>query len=63
MLAYCILQESAPLIQLLLLLFLGQPVADLKSKSINAGVTDEDWKAFIAYAAAIFASLGNDLHS
>jgi hypothetical protein len=63
MLAYCTLQESAPLIQLLLLLFSGQPVADLRSKSINAGVTDEDWKAFIAYAAAIFANLGNDLHS
>lgn len=55
------LQESAPLLQLLLLLFSGQPLAALKERSIEGGVSEEDWKAFVAYAAAIFANLGECL--
>ncbi|GAQ90877.1 Dipeptidyl peptidase III [Klebsormidium nitens] len=54
-------QESAPLGQLLLLLFSGQSVAELKARSMGAGVSEEEWKAFVAYAAAVFANLGNYL--
>ncbi|XP_033647376.1 dipeptidyl peptidase 3-like [Asterias rubens] len=58
----CLFQTSpeAPLIFLLLQkLFKAEDVTVLKEKALKAGLIDDEFQAFLTYAAAFFANLGN----
>ncbi|XP_038072847.1 dipeptidyl peptidase 3-like [Patiria miniata] len=58
----CLFQTSpeSPVIYLLLQkLFKTEPVGALKEKAVKAGLTENEFQAFLTYAAAFFSNLGN----
>eukprot|EP00112_Aurelia_sp_Birch-Aquarium-sp1_P018005 Seg4231.1 transcript_id=Seg4231.1/GoldUCD/mRNA.D3Y31 product="Dipeptidyl peptidase 3" protein_id=Seg4231.1/GoldUCD/D3Y31 len=53
--------ESAPIIMLLQKLFAEQEIESLKkaAQEMDKRITDEDFKALLAYAAAVYSNMGN----
>ncbi|EDQ85368.1 uncharacterized protein MONBRDRAFT_34290 [Monosiga brevicollis MX1] len=58
----CLLQtslESAPEAQVLLGAFHDQDLDDLQARCVQAGLSSDDYTAFVRYVAAFFSNLGN----
>eukprot|EP00850_Spirogloea_muscicola_P022074 SM000276S10286 [mRNA] locus=s276:43798:50772:+ [translate_table: standard] len=53
--------ESPGIFKLLLLLFSGQPISQLKAASLENGVTDRQWRYFLTYASCFLSNMGNYL--
>ena len=50
---------EAPGLFVLLKLVFGRGIAGAKGRSLEAGITEEQWTQFMAYSAAVFNNCGN----
>lgn len=51
--------ESPGIFILLQKIFRAQPIAELKTLSVDKGFTEEEWQALMIYCAAFYANMGN----
>lgn len=51
--------ESPQIYRLLQRLNTAEPTADLKAKALAAGVSEDDFKAYLVYASGVYANMGN----
>uniref|UniRef100_A0A1I7T9H0 Dipeptidyl peptidase 3 n=1 Tax=Caenorhabditis tropicalis TaxID=1561998 RepID=A0A1I7T9H0_9PELO len=51
--------ESAPIFYVLYRLFKSETVEQLKEKAVSTGFSDDEWQAFLVYAAAFYSNSGN----
>lgn len=51
--------ESPQIFRLIQKLHLGQSTEELKAAAIKAGLTEEDFQAFLVYGSGVYANMGN----